>query len=302
MAYSSSRLPTMETCRVRITKKPKSAASLHRKPTSAEDAGCLASVAYRHVISCSYVTRHLVNNIVEALKQNNRVCKIHFRNIRSLLSKALSEMKKPFPALTVHRRRCFQIRSWVDLPHISDISNSLAFAFPTLPKLLSSTRDLVRLDLREIPHSGYFPSDEMVAALSMLPRLKELHILFQSPQSWADQASQRPTRLIHVVLPVLSLFSFMGDSTYLEDIVAQIDTTPLLDTFLITSFDQPVLNTPRLRHFLSRPEAFTAFHLAAAAFYDTTVTVERFSTTRRCDQSPSMRTNDISQYRWLNDI
>src|SRR6266851_5891119 len=230
MAYSSSRLPTMETCRVRITKKPKSAASLHRKPTSAEDAGCLASVAYRHVISCSYVTRHLVNNIVEALKQNNinRVCKIHFRNIRSLLSKALSEMKKPFPALTVHRRRCFQIRSWVDLPHISDISNSLAFAFPTLPKLLSSTRDLVRLDLREIPHSGYFPSDEMVAALSMLPRLKELHILFQSPQSWADQASQRPTRLIHVVLPVLSLFSFMGDSTYLEDIVAQIDTTPLL--------------------------------------------------------------------------
>ena len=112
MAYSSSRLPTMETCRVRITKKPKSAASLHRKPTSAEDAGCLASVAYRHVISCSYVTRHLVNNIVEALKQNNRVCKIHVRNIRTLLSKALSEMKKPFPALTVHRRRCFQIRSW----------------------------------------------------------------------------------------------------------------------------------------------------------------------------------------------
>lgn len=69
----------------------------------------------------------------------------------------------------------------------------------------------------------------------------------------------------------------MSDSTYLEDIVSQIDTTPLLDTFLITFFDQPVLNTPRLRHFLNLQEAFTAFNHAVAVFYDDNVIVQLFS-------------------------
>jgi hypothetical protein len=159
----------------------------------AEDAGCLASAAYCHVISCSYVIRHLVGNVVEALKQNNRVCKIHFRNIRSLLSKALSEIREPFPALTVHRRPCFQIRSWVDLPraHVSDISlQFIGIAFPTLQTLLSSTLDLVRLDVATFRILGTFQPTRWLLPYPCCQgsTLKELHILFhwQSPQSWAD--------------------------------------------------------------------------------------------------------------------
>jgi len=116
----------------------------------------------------------------------------------------------------------------------------------------------------------------MVTALSTLSSLNELHIIFQSPQSWADQAGQRPTRLTLVSLPVLSSFYFKGDSKYLEDIVSQIDT-PLLEKFFISFFDPLVLNTPRLRHFLNLQEAFTAFNHAVAVFYDDNVMVQLFS-------------------------
>ena len=245
--------------------------------TSAEDARCLASVAY-----CRFVIRQHVNNIIDALKQRNRVCKIDFQGISSSLLKAFSETKEPFPALTV-----LQLVSHdPSAPVLSDsflvgsaprLRNLHLFGipFPTLPKLLSSTRDLVKLNLRNIPHSGYFPPDEMVTALSTLTRLKELHIIFQSPQSWADQAGQRPTRFTRASLPVLSSFYFKGDSKYLEDIVAQIDTPPL-ENVSISFFDPLVLNTPRLRHFLNRPEAFTAFNHAVAVFYDDDVMVQLF--------------------------
>jgi len=76
-----------------------------------------------------------------------------------------------------------------------------------------------------------------------------------------------------VVLPVLSSFYFTGNSKYLEGIVAQIDT-PLLNEFIITFFVDSVLDTPRLRHFPSRWEAFNAFHQAVAVLYDNVVLVK----------------------------
>ena len=222
-----------------------------------------------------------VDNIIEALKQNNRVCKIDIGGISSLLLKALSATKEPFPALTVLKLLSTAL---VPSPALSD-SFLIGYApclrhlrlvnipFPALPKLLSSTRGLVRLRLDNIPSSGYIPPDEMVAALSTLTKLEELHIHFGQPQFSADQAGQHPPQLALVVLPALSSFYFMGHSKYLEGIVAQIDT-PLLNEFMITFFVQLVLDTPRLRHFLSRWEAFNAFHQAVAVFYDYRVLVK----------------------------
>jgi len=130
---------------------------------------------------------------------------------------------------------------------ISDITET---SFRLLATLSSLTFAIFRI------LGTFHLTSEMVTALSTLTRLKELHIIFQSPQSWADQAGQRPTRLTCVSLPVLSSFYFFkGDSKYLENIVAQIDTPPL-ENFFISFFDSLILNTPRLRQLLIRPGSF----------------------------------------------
>jgi hypothetical protein len=46
--------------------------------------------------------------------------------------------------------------------------------FPTLPKLLLTASDLVRLELHKIPDSGYILPEEMATSLAALKRLKYL--------------------------------------------------------------------------------------------------------------------------------
>ena len=55
--------------------------------------------------------------------------------------------------------------------------------FPELPMLLLTATHLNTLDLRNIPYSGYISPEAMVAALSVLTRLKSLQIGFEYPQS-----------------------------------------------------------------------------------------------------------------------
>ena len=59
----------------------------------------------------------VVDNIIEALKQNNCVCKIDICGIPSLLLKALSAMKEPFLALTVLELHLYAL---VPSPVLSD--------------------------------------------------------------------------------------------------------------------------------------------------------------------------------------
>jgi hypothetical protein len=58
--------------------------------------------------------------------------------------------------------------------------------FPGLPKLFLSATHLVDLRLHDIPHSGYFSPDAMVAVLSTLTNLKYLRLIFKSPESCPD--------------------------------------------------------------------------------------------------------------------
>ena len=53
--------------------------------------------------------------------------------------------------------------------------------FPALPKLLLSATDLVRLDLVDIPHSGYMSPEAIVTGLAMLPHVISLTLKFKSP-------------------------------------------------------------------------------------------------------------------------
>ena len=122
-------------------------------------------------------------------------------------------------------------------------SNIVSPAYAALaviaPKLPQYATHLVNLNIRRIPHSGYFSPEEMVTGLSGLTSLGSLIIGFESPpcRSRPDRRTQRPPPRIRTPLPVLTWFRFKGVCEYLDYLVAQIDA-PLLDKLSITFFHQ----------------------------------------------------------------
>src|ERR1700730_2300015 len=112
----------------------------------------------------------------------------------------------------------------------------------------------------------------MVSCLSILTRLQILRLEFRFLRSRADRSNRLVPRLMRVVLPALTPFDFKGDGEYLEDIVAQIDT-PLLARFEITFFNQLILDTPLLGHFISRTTTFKGPHRAEVTFWTSQVKV-----------------------------
>ena len=72
-----------------------------------------------------------------------------------------------------------------------------------LPKLLSSTGDLVYLYLERFPMTGkgHIPPDAMTTCLSVLTKLRSLDIAFLNQRSSAYPTDQCPPTLMHTVLP-----------------------------------------------------------------------------------------------------
>jgi F-box-like len=224
-----------------------------------------------------------VNNIVAALKQQNRVWGIEIWGIpNSLLKKSVA--MKPFPALT----RLVLVSNDAKAPVLPDsfLGGSAprlreicleGIPFPGIGKLLLSTTDLVALALYDIPYSGYISPEAMAVSLSTLTRLEVLELRFRSPRSRADRENRHPPPLKRVVFPALTWLRFRGDSEYLEDIMSGIDA-PLLSNLGIMFFNQLVFNTPQLRHSINRTGNFKAPDCPRIFFDDRHVTVEPFRT------------------------
>ena len=136
--------------------------------------------------------------------------------------------------------------------------------FPVLPKLLLSATHLVRLSLRDVPHSGYVSPEAIVTGLAVMNNLRSFIIEFESPLSCPRQGS-RPPPPTRTVLPALTRFEFRGISEYLEDLVARIDT-PLLDSIWITFFQQLIFDIPRLAQFMGRTTRFETLNEAHVEF------------------------------------
>jgi hypothetical protein len=108
--------------------------------------------------------------------------------------------------------------------------------FPTLPMLLLSTSNLVTLTLSEIPPAGYIPPDAMAVGLAALTKLEKLVIDFQWVTfSHGDKVYPHP--VTRIILPALKTFTFYGACTYLDNLVARIDS-PRLNRILISSANQ----------------------------------------------------------------
>ena len=199
-----------------------------------------------------------VDNIVAALERRDRVCQIHLKDVRSSdLEIFVTALQEPFPGLTSLKLESDDKTIVVSDSILGGSAPRLRFflssriCFSGLPKLLLSATHLIGLILSDIPHSGYFSPDAMVATLSVLTSLDYLVIEFQSPRSCPDPANRRLPPSARSALPVLAILIFKGVSEYLEDLVARIDA-PQLHYLRVTLFNDVVFDTPQFVQFISR--------------------------------------------------
>ena len=221
-----------------------------------------------------------VDNIIAALRHNDRVCRIDLWRVpSSQWETVLAAMQKSFPSLTRLQLE-FNDETTPDIP-ASFLGGSAprlqrlflnGVPFPGLPKLLLSATDLVYLCLWRIPYSGYISPEAMVACLSVLTRLEKIHIGFESPRCRPNRESRRPPPPTRTVLPVLTKLRFKGASEYLEDLVARIDA-PLLEKLGITFFHQLMFDTPQLTQFISRTPNLKARDQARVFFSEREVSI-----------------------------
>jgi hypothetical protein len=206
------------------------------------------------------------DEILAVLERSDRVVEIVLDG--PILETVLATMQVPFPELT--RLNLSSEDGMVSVLPDSFLGGSAPrleslwlrrIPFPGLPKLLLSAIHLVELYLHDIPHSGYFSPEAIVAVLSTLTSLEDLSLEFKSPLSRPDWANRRLPPPTRSVLPVLIYFWFKGACEYLEDLVTCIDT-PQLNGLYITLFNQIVFDAPQSIQFISRAPMWEAFEKA----------------------------------------
>ncbi|KAH9171701.1 WD40-repeat-containing domain protein [Lactarius sanguifluus] len=202
------------------------------------------AIDYRHSYSKDGITPNDEDNIVATLNSEHleRVISVRLYAKGSQLRKIAPVMQEPFPALTHLHIDCEDGNAPVlpaeflggSAPRLQEITLS-GIPYLALPTLLLSTGDLIGLDLRNIPPTGYIPPEAMVVGLAALPRLETFIIGFQSATHRPDRI--RPLPETRTVLPALTYFEFQGASEYLEDLLARIDC-PQLDRIFVNYLNQ----------------------------------------------------------------
>jgi len=137
-------------------------------------------------------------------------------------------------------------------PHLRELKMR-SIPFPSIPKLLLSADRLVTLNLKRIPHSGYFSPDAMATALTAMTRLESLSLRFSSPRSRPDPASRPLPPPKRFILPALTKLRFEGVYEYLEDLLTPIDA-PLLHDLDITFFMDLNFDVPQLRRLIAHAD------------------------------------------------
>jgi hypothetical protein len=210
-----------------------------------------------------------VADMTFALRQHNRVSAIEIIDIPNSMLKEFAEMETPYPVLT-HLVLRSPRNDWDEHEFVLDsflggsaprlrVFHLESVPFPALPNLLSSTTHLVSLKLERVPPSGFISPNAMVTGLSASKRLETLHLTFRASRSGAHrrEKNRHSPAVTRTILPALTDFRLSNDGEYVEAFVSQIDT-PVLEFASITFSDRPERDSPSLRHFISRTEAFKA--------------------------------------------
>ena len=178
------------------------------------------------------------DNIIAALEHPGRVGEIRLVEIpSSLLEIFAAAMKEPFPMLTTLElqldhggpRSVLPDSFFGAVPRLR-VLDLTGLPFSAVRNLLLSTSELVYLCLWDMPISGNASEPkEIVTCLSAMTKLESIELGFCS-SFYPYRASRHtlPPPLTRVLLPALTHFWFQGDSGYLGDLMAHLDT-PLLD-------------------------------------------------------------------------
>ena len=213
------------------------------------------------------------DNVLAALEQPDRVSSISLTITDSLLAK-LFTLEKPFSELeeldllsrkNVHLTlpNVFQWGARLRSLHLTRIS------IPFLPQLSSST-NLVDIQLYEIPTAGYTAPEVFANALSGMTQLRLLSLYFLSPPTSSDHLDLPSPSGGYVILPALTSLKYRGSSRYLDNLVARIDTPRLEDVEVTFSFERTI-HVSRLGRLTERIEMQRSVSRVEIAFSQSTI-------------------------------
>jgi hypothetical protein len=142
------------------------------------------------------------------------------------------------------------------------------FAIPIGSPLLTTTGNLVTLNLGMIPRSVYFRPNALLQRLLLMPQLEILGIFFNSDILRGDMERQllHTTITTRITLPNLRRFGFQGANAYLEALLPWI-TMPLLERLQVYFFNQPTYSIPHLQQ-LTDNTGNLRLKYARLTFYD----------------------------------
>jgi hypothetical protein len=205
------------------------------------------------------------DNIIAALKQSDRVSSLRLTLTNSLLQKlsTVSESFSELEELVLLSRDILQLTlpsafRWGERLRTLHVTR---ITIPALPQLLSSSTDLVDLQLHEILDVGYFSPRVFADILSGTTHLQSLTLHFLSFPPRRNYVGLLPPGGHRVVLSALTCFKYRGISKYLDCLVERIDA-PHLGDFDITFFSQPTMDASQLGHFIERIDMQTPLNKA----------------------------------------
>ena len=200
------------------------------------------------------------NNITHALQYPDRVVYISI-DTWAIDRELLMALGKTFSALETFSllvglfespdRQFLPFPENFAAPHLRTLhlNNVSIFEVPSL--LTSAATTLVSLRIEQIEDFSYLSPDELVECISSMPRLEKLSIRFFASFCLADTEREFwDTQITCTVLSNLRELAFGGDSVYLEKMLALI-STPLLQSFDVAFFSQPMLAIQHISEFLS---------------------------------------------------
>ena len=214
------------------------------------------------------------NNIIAALKHPDRICELNVPVTKTILAKSALLLQASFPTL-----ECIRLGSQDasrplilpigflggDTPRMREI-HLTSTAFSALPLLIQSTRELVSLQLDDVPNSGYFSPEALAFGLSSTTQLKHLKLYFHPPSPRPDQRRTPSPPKTRFILPALIEIHFRGNSDYFEDLVARIDA-PAVEQVEMNFLELNTFDTPQLTQFINRTKTLrspyhTSFRLS----------------------------------------
>jgi hypothetical protein len=193
------------------------------------------------------------DNILAALRWSDRITSIHLTVTMSLLAK-LSSIGEPFPNLenlVLLYEDCMEqglpsAFRWG--PRIRRL-HSTGISFPSPLQQLSSSRDIVDIQLHNVVDTAYLSPEAVGYALFGMTQLQSLSLQFYSSNPGNDRSMPLWSR-DRAFLPALTHLKFRGVGEFFDRFVARIDP-PLLRDIEITLKGRPFV-VSNLYEFIDR--------------------------------------------------